>query len=62
MVRSTNERGGRPTIACTHGVVASRHYLAAEAPPLRVRLEFRKIRQYGRAGIIAYGHKAVPAV
>lgn len=25
-----------------------------------VRLEFRKIRQYGRAGIIAYGHKAVP--
>jgi hypothetical protein len=26
-----------------------------------VRLEFRKIRQYGRTGIIAYAHKAVPA-
>jgi hypothetical protein len=29
---------------------------------MRVRLEFRKIRQYGRTGIIAYGHKAVPVV
>jgi len=27
---------------------------------LRVRLEFRKIRQDGRAGVICYGHKAVP--
>ena len=27
---------------------------------MKVRLEFRKIRQYGRTGIIAYGHKAVP--
>jgi len=25
-----------------------------------IKLEFRKIRQYGRTGIIAYGHKAVP--
>jgi uncharacterized OB-fold protein len=25
----------------------------------RVRLEFRKVRQHGRTGIIAYGHKAV---
>jgi gamma-glutamyltranspeptidase/glutathione hydrolase len=31
MTTSTGGRGGRPTIACTHGVVASRHYLAAEA-------------------------------
>ncbi len=28
---------------------------------MRVRLEFRKIRQYGSTGVIAYGHKAVPA-
>ena len=28
---------------------------------MRVRLEFRKIRQQGRSGVIAYGHKAVPA-
>ena len=28
---------------------------------LRIRLEFRKIRQHGRSGIISYGHKAVPA-
>ncbi len=26
-----------------------------------VRLEFRKIYQEGEAGIICYGHKAVPA-
>jgi hypothetical protein len=25
-----------------------------------IRLEFRKMRQYGRTGIIAYAHKAVP--
>ena len=31
-------------------------------PEMTVRLEFRKIRQYGRTGVIAYGHKAVPAV
>ncbi len=31
MTTGTNMRGGRPTIACTHGVVASRHYLASEA-------------------------------
>jgi len=31
MVTGTNGRGGRPTITCTHGVVAARHYLAAEA-------------------------------
>lgn len=28
---------------------------------MRVRLEFRKVRQHGRTGIIAYAHKAVPA-
>ena len=28
---STNGRGGRPVIMCTHGVVASEHYLASEA-------------------------------
>jgi len=28
---------------------------------MKVRLEFRKIRQQGRSGVIAYGHKAVPA-
>ena len=28
---------------------------------MRIRLEFRKIQQDGRSGIIAYGHKAVPA-
>ena len=27
---------------------------------MKVRLEFRKIFQHGRAGVIAYGHKAVP--
>lgn len=27
---------------------------------MRIRLEFRKIRQHGRTGVIAYGHKAVP--
>jgi len=27
----------------------------------RVRLEFRKIRQDGEAGILCYGHKCVPA-
>ena len=26
---------------------------------MRVRLEFRRIRQHGRSGLIAYGHKAV---
>jgi len=28
---------------------------------MKVTLEFRKIRQQGRAGVIGYGHKAVPA-
>ena len=28
---------------------------------MRVRLEFRRIRQHGRTGVIAYAHKAVPA-
>ncbi len=28
---------------------------------MRIRLEFRRIRRYGRTGIIAYAHKAVPA-
>jgi uncharacterized OB-fold protein len=28
---------------------------------LRVRLEFRRIQEDGEAGVIAYGHKAVPA-
>jgi len=28
---------------------------------MRVRLEFRKIRQNGRSGVISYAHKAVPA-
>ena len=28
---------------------------------MRVRLEFRKIREEGRSGLICYGHKAVPA-
>ncbi len=27
---------------------------------MRVRLEFRRIRQEGRNGVICYGHKAVP--
>ena len=27
---------------------------------MRVRMEFRKIRQHGKSGVIAYGHKAVP--
>ena len=27
---------------------------------MRVRLEFRKVRQYGRTGVISYAHKAVP--
>ena len=27
---------------------------------IKVRLEFRKIRQEGRSGVICYGHKAVP--
>lgn len=31
------------------------------AVDMPIRLEFRKIRQYGRTGIIAYAHKAVPA-
>ncbi len=26
-----------------------------------VRLEFRRIQEDGEAGVIAYGHKAVPA-
>ena len=29
-------------------------------PGMKVRLEFRKIRQEGRSGVICYGHKAVP--
>ena len=28
---------------------------------MRVRLEFRRIQEDGAAGVIAYGHKAVPA-
>ncbi|MCX5788370.1 MAG: Zn-ribbon domain-containing OB-fold protein [Elusimicrobia bacterium] len=28
---------------------------------MRVRLEFRKIRESGEAGVICYGYKAVPA-
>ncbi len=28
---------------------------------MKVRLEFRKIKQYGPDGVICYGHKAVPA-
>ena len=28
---------------------------------MRIRLEFRKIRQQGRSGVISYAHKAVPA-
>ena len=28
---------------------------------MKVRLEFRKIRQYGATGVICYGHKAVPS-
>jgi len=28
---------------------------------MRLRLEFRRIQEDGEAGIIAYGHKAVPA-
>lgn len=31
------------------------------ATALRIRLEFRKVREEGRSGIICYGHKAVPA-
>ncbi len=31
------------------------------AAGMRIRLEFRKVRQYGRTGIIAYAYKAVPA-
>ena len=27
---------------------------------MRVKLEFRKIRQDGKSGVISYGHKAVP--
>jgi len=27
---------------------------------MRIRLEFRKLRQYGRTGVISYAHKAVP--
>ena len=27
---------------------------------MKVRLEFRKIRQQGRSGVISYAHKAVP--
>ena len=34
---------------------------AQVAPGLPVRLEFRRIQEDGEAGIIAYGHKAVPA-
>ena len=30
------------------------------APGLPVRLEFRRIQEDGEAGVIAYGHKAVP--
>jgi len=33
----------------------------AVAIGMRVRLEFRRIRQDGESGVIAYGHKAVPA-
>lgn len=29
-------------------------------PGMRVRLEFRRIQEDGEAGVIAYGHKAVP--
>lgn len=32
----------------------------AMAVGMKIRLEFRKVRQHGRTGIIAYGHKAVP--
>ena len=28
---------------------------------MRVRLEFRKVREDGKSGVISYGHKAVPA-
>jgi uncharacterized OB-fold protein len=37
--------------------------LVDEAPAIgmRVRLEFRRIQEDGEAGVIAYGHKAVPA-
>jgi len=31
------------------------------APGMDVRLEFRRIRREGKAGILCYGHKAVPA-
>jgi uncharacterized OB-fold protein len=34
---------------------------AQVAPGLPVRLEFRRIQEDGEAGVIAYGHKAVPA-
>jgi uncharacterized OB-fold protein len=30
-------------------------------PGLEVRLEFRRVRSDGEAGVILYGHKAVPA-
>ena len=34
---------------------------AAVKTGMRVRLEFRRIQDDGEAGVIAYGHKAVPA-
>ena len=34
---------------------------AAVATGMPVRLEFRRIQEDGEAGVIAYGHKAVPA-
>jgi hypothetical protein len=35
--------------------------LAAVKTGMPVRLEFRRIQEDGEAGVIAYGHKAVPA-
>jgi len=34
---------------------------AAVVPGMEVVLEFRRIRKEGHGGILAYGHKAVPA-
>ena len=35
---------------------------AQVVPGMEVALEFRRIRKEGHGGILAYGHKAVPAV